>query len=172
MKELLRMSGFLGLVAAVAGLTLAGTARLTKGKIEAARSDAETVALGDVLPLARSFRPTDSHTVGLDAAGETVGFVFKVKAPGYASVMEALVGVDTGGAVTGIKVLYQNETPGLGDKVALPGFLGQFTGRRAAELKLKKDGGAIDAVTSATISSRALTNAVQERIDEFEKRGR
>lgn len=169
MKESFKLGLYLFVIAAVAGLALAAVNHLTRDRIAEQKSAHEQAALRDVLPRAASFRAQADCQEGLDASGAVVGYVLKVKAQGYSSVIEALVGVDPEFKVTGVRILSQNETPGLGDKVRDPRFTGQFAGKDATEIRLKKDGGAIDAITSATISSRALTGAIQERLDEFQK---
>ena len=94
---------------------------------------------------------------GLDASGNTIGYAFVLKSKGYNFITMA-VGVDMNGQVTGIKVVTNEETPGLGAVAAEnPTFLDQFTGKGPQPLVLKKD---IDAVSSATYTSRGITNGV------------
>jgi len=169
MKEPLKLGLYLFVIAAVAGLALAAVNHLTRDRIARQMSEREQAALRDVLPQAASFRPQADCQEGLDASGAVIGYVLWIGAPGYASTIEAFVGVDREFKVTGVKILGQNETPGLGAKVGEPKFTGQYTGKGAAEIRLKKDGGTIDAITAATVSSRALTNTIQERLDEFQK---
>lgn len=76
-----------------------------------------------------------------------------------------MVGFQPDGAISNIEVLEHKETPGLGTKMALPAFKDQFKGIKIADLpgeklKVKKDGGSVDAITAATISSRAFCDAV------------
>ena len=77
-----------------------------------------------------------------------------------------MVGIDKNNKITGIEVISQQETPGLGAKIKESSFLQQFIGKTLEELKIKKDGGKIDAVTGATISSRAVTNGVRQAIEQ------
>jgi electron transport complex protein RnfG len=58
------------------------------------------------------------------------------------------------------KTLAAAETPGLGMKLNTPEFAGQFAGKDGSSLSVKKDGGEIDAITSATITSRAVCGAI------------
>jgi len=92
---------------------------------------------------------------------------------GYAGLVELMVGFDTSARITKIEVLQQKETPGLGTKMATPGFREQFYGKDPSEfkLKVKKDGGDVDAITAATISSRAFCDAVQRAYDTYKKEG-
>ena len=64
--------------------------------------------------------------------------------------------------VISYKVLAASETPGLGMKLKTPEFAGQFAGKDGRALKVKKDGGEIEAITSATITSRAVCRAIED----------
>ena len=64
--------------------------------------------------------------------------------------------------VISYKVLAAAETPGLGMKLKTPEFAGQFAGKDGRTLKVRKDGGEIEAITSATITSRAVCNAIAD----------
>ena len=64
--------------------------------------------------------------------------------------------------VISYKVLQASETPGLGMKLKTPEFSGQFSGKDGSSLKVKKDGGDIEAITSATITSRAVCKAIAD----------
>ena len=64
--------------------------------------------------------------------------------------------------VISYKVLQASETPGLGMKLKTPEFAGQFAGKDGSSLKVRKDGGEIEAITSATITSRAVCKAIAD----------
>lgn len=83
-------------------------------------------------------------------------------AKGYSGQVRLMVGFDKEGNIVGISVLEQKETPGLGSRMTENAFIGQFGGKNPGKNKLsvKKDGGEIDAITAATISSRAFCDAV------------
>jgi electron transport complex protein RnfG len=70
--------------------------------------------------------------------------------------------MDVSGAITGVQVLEHTETPGLGAKITTAAWTDQFKGKTRDEVALKKDGGSIDAIAAATISSRALTRAIHD----------
>jgi len=103
---------------------------------------------------------------------EPGGYIFIAMGKGYSSTIETMVGVDINGTITGIKILFQLETPGLGDKIeeikrgeSDPWFTRQFVGKSASDnIALVKDGGEIDGVTGATISSRAVTLSINKGI--------
>ncbi|GAI74042.1 unnamed protein product, partial [marine sediment metagenome] len=71
------------------------------------------------------------------------------------------------GNIEGMEVLSHTETPGLGNKITEEPFTEQFLGLGVDGIALSRDGGEIDAITGATISSRAVTSAVQERMFEI-----
>lgn len=102
--------------------------------------------------------------------GERVGWVVKAKGQGYADRIELLLGLGPDvREVRGIFVLEQKETPGLGNKITFPEWNSQFRGKPTAEpLTVVKGGGSgptrIDAITGATISSRAVTSIVNTAI--------
>lgn len=84
---------------------------------------------------------------------------------GFSGRFSLMVGFTPDGAINNIEVLEHKETPGLGTKMALPAFKDQFKGVKLADLpgeqlKVKKDGGQVDAITAATISSRGFCDAV------------
>jgi electron transport complex protein RnfG len=90
-----------------------------------------------------------------------------------------MVGFRPDGTIFNISILEQKETPGLGTKMVpegtpdKPAFKDQFNEKNPATfaLKVKKDGGPVDAITAATISSRAFCDGVQRAYNTFEKGG-
>lgn len=102
--------------------------------------------------------------------GNRKGWVVKTGGQGYADKIELLVGLDPSfSTITGLFVLEQKETPGLGNKITFPEWRGQFIGKPTAPaLKVVKTGAQakseIDAITGATISSRAVTTIVNTAI--------
>ena len=78
--------------------------------------------------------------------------------------MRVMVGMDEKEKITGIRIIEQYETPGLGDGIIEESFILQFRNRTSSEVKLKKDKGSIEAVTGATISSKACVDAVRKGV--------
>jgi len=109
----------------------------------------------------------------IDTTGEQYGIAFKVFPKGYGGPIEVLVGLKRDTTVTGIRTARPaeglKETPGLGVKVNEPWFEGQFIGKKQEEIKLKKDGGTLDAITAATISARAVTEGVRKGVARYKK---
>lgn len=106
--------------------------------------------------------------------GEIVGYaVNSYTNNGFSGFISIMAGFKPDGSIIGISVLEQKETPGLGTKMTEPAFREQFTGKDPGEftLKVKKDGGDVDAITAATISSRAFCDAVQRAYNTLQKGG-
>jgi electron transport complex protein RnfG len=96
---------------------------------------------------------------------EVVGYAVESTSPnGFNGNVKLMVGFDAEGTIVNIDVLEQAETPGLGSLMAEPdnNLLRSFKGKRASDVKMtvRKDGGDVDALTAATISSRAYADAV------------
>lgn len=100
--------------------------------------------------------------VGRDAAGAVAGYAAKgADSGGYGGDIVLMVGFQPDKkTVVCYKTLSATETPGLGMKLNTPEFSGQFSGLDGTALSVKKDGGAIEAITSATITSRAVCKAI------------
>lgn len=90
---------------------------------------------------------------------------------GFGGRMDLIVGFFLDGTISGFRVIKANETPGLGTKVNEHKFQEQFEGMNPKKhiFKVKQDGGDIDAVTAATISSRAVIDAIQKAYDAYNK---
>lgn len=99
--------------------------------------------------------------------GEKAGYAFMASGSGYGGNIDILVGLDSGFGIKGISILSQTETPGLGSMITESLFTDQFKGLSVSDIALKSEGGKIDAITGATISSRAVVNAVKEKMVEI-----
>jgi Na+-translocating ferredoxin:NAD+ oxidoreductase subunit G len=91
---------------------------------------------------------------------------------GFSGNISLMAGFKPDGTIISITVLEHKETPGLGSKMTDPLFSNQFIDKNpsAFELKVKKDGGKVDAITAATISSRAYCDAVSRAYNTLQKR--
>lgn len=117
-----------------------------------------------------------TYAVGKDANGNEVGYVFVTVSKGYGGDVKIMTGIDKDGAVTGISPLELNETAGLGMKAQNDSFLDQFKGKvkDIAVNKNSASGNEIQALTGATITSKAVTAAVNEALSYYDsnlKRG-
>ena len=164
MREILTLCGKLLLIALIAGLALGLVISITKEPIRQQELKEANEARFTVLPAASSFTEGENGVYkGLDANGQTVGLVLSGKTKGYGGTIEVTLGIDLQGTITGVNVGGSDfsETAGLGEKTRSdPAWRAQFVGMNGP-VSLAKDGGTIDAVTSATISSRAVTNEVE-----------
>ena len=105
--------------------------------------------------------------------GKVVGYAIETATKsGFSGMIKMMVGFDTKGTIININVLEQNETPGLGAKMTEEGnpLLASIKGKSASKFnfKVRKDGGEVDALTAATISSRAYAEAVARAYQVFE----
>ncbi len=166
------MVASLVIVCLVAALGLAQVYVVTKPQIERQKADAVTQALSQVLPGAARFEVVeDGLWYGLDDGGEKVGIVFRCSPRGYAGPVETMVGLDLDARITGIRIASpaegMKETPGLGLKAREDWFRDQFRKLIADSVKLAKDGGTLDAISAATITSRAVTVGVADGIRRY-----
>jgi len=106
--------------------------------------------------------------------GEIVGYAVNTYTnKGFSGNINLMAGFRPDGTIINISVLEQKETPGLGTKMTEPKFKDQFNGKNLSGffLKVKKDGGQVDAITAATISSRAFCDAIQRAYNTLQKGG-
>ncbi len=110
--------------------------------------------------------------VGVYSEGRPVGYLFIAYGKGYSSTVQTMVACGLDGVITGTRILFQQETPGLGANVADPARLtASFTGRAAGGLLLTRDGGNIDAITGSTVTSRAVTQSVRRGLEAMSDAG-
>ena len=146
-----------------AGL-LAGVYELTKADIAKAEQNKQENALKGVLPEFDTIK-TDS-IVGTPVfkafkGDQYVGVATIASAMGFSDQIIIMVGLDKANNIVNYEVLSQKETPGLGTK-CVDWFKNQINGKSIdTDFKVKQDGGDVDAITAATISSRAFLNAVE-----------
>ncbi|MBQ9832459.1 MAG: RnfABCDGE type electron transport complex subunit G [Clostridia bacterium] len=163
----------LTLITVIAGLLLGCTYMLTKGHIAAQTLKVAEESRKTVFASADSFNELEvSETAPVDncyeaiVSGSLAGYVSTATVKGYGGEIEVTVGVDLDGMITGVSVGGANfsETAGLGAKTKDAAFTDQYKGL-VIPVELTKDGGRIDSVTGATISSRAVTNAVNTAVE-------
>lgn len=163
----------------ISSAAVGGVYMLTEEPIAQAKVAAVNDALKQVLP---QYETTTSQTIEVNAlpivahtatvADKAVGYaVESISKNGFGGTVRLMVGFDAEGKILNINVLEQKETPGLGTKMADEGnvLLMSFKDKVAADVNMtvKKDGGDIDALTAATISSRAYAEAVAVAYEAF-----
>ncbi len=171
------------LVAAIAAMALGGVYVVTKEPIALAKKKKLEAAIKAVMP---EFDTITTKKVADADGNDSLTFYFASKnnkvlgaavktytMKGFSGKIELMVGFLNDGTINNTAVLSHKETPGLGDKMDIKksDFSVQFRGKNPATFKLKvtKDKGDVDAITAATISSRAFCDAVQRGYDTFEK---
>ncbi|MBA7594866.1 Ion-translocating oxidoreductase complex subunit G [subsurface metagenome] len=159
--------------AGLLGLVFGVTAPVIVAQKEAARQN----ALAMLLPEAERFEPdtliSDGDTSiiyhAYDEKETKVGIVFTVAPRGYGGPVETMVGLRADSTISAIRIASaaegMRETAGLGARVLEDTFRNQFKGLKHDDLYLAKEGGRIDAITAATISSNAVTSGVREGVE-------
>ena len=137
------------IISMVAAGALAGVYMLTLGNIEAQKKAKQEAAKQAVL------------------AGHEDGYAVETAVDGFGGTFRVMVGFDQEGNILGYEILEHQETPGLGSHMEhwfknadKPGQ--NIIGRKAGALRVSKDGGDVDAITAATITSRAFLKAVNQ----------
>ncbi len=173
MKESLKLILVLTVIAVLTGALLALANLLTENQIAEARRAELLQALNFVLP-PHDNEPDREKTTLYDNGrehifyparkkGKFAGTAFTIGKTGYAGVVTVLVGITADDRIHAVRILSQSETPGLGANIARPAFTRQFAGQNTEhpeKLAIRQDDGDIHAVTAATISSRAVADAV------------
>ncbi len=179
-KEVLVPTISLFLISAIVTLLLAGTNSVTKPKIEQLQIETENKTKVAVLSDAKEF--SDAMTVSLDGVDytyyegygegkEIAGYVFTTSSKGYGGDIITMVGIKADGTISGMDFLSISETAGLGMNADSDDFKSQFIGK-SGEIGLNKNNPAdneIQALTGATITSKAVTNAVNIALELFEE---
>ena len=176
-KEILVPTIILLIICVVSAALLGGTNMLTKDKIASIEAEVKAAAMQTVMPDAVSFSDSVTATETLeyseafDADGNISGYAFTVTENGYGGKIKMMVGINPDGTVSKVAVLSaDNETPGLGQNIKKDSFLDQFI-NKTGSLTVTKNTAASDteiqAITSATISSSAVTRAVNSALAYF-----
>jgi len=173
MNETVRLVGVLTCIAIIVGLLVSLAESITREPIRAAKIAAEQAAAREVLPMSEAepegldFVAASGATNRIFRAGDAVAV--RVAVQGYGGPVSLLVGFTEDGRLFNYSVLEHQETPGLGARIGDASFREGVTKNADGESrpvdttnwKVRKDGGDIDAIAGATISSRAVCAAVQ-----------
>ena len=163
----LRLTLTLLLIAAVVAAALALVNQITKPVIEEANQAKTQEAIASVLPGGYekeiSDFPDETGLVSKVYQGAQ-GYALEVTPAGFDGTITLMVGVDFSGNVLGISIISHSETAGLGavsaaDTAAGHAFRNQFIGQ-SGQVHVKKDGGTMDAITGATVTSRAICDGI------------
>lgn len=164
----------------VAGLSLGYVNDLTKGPKAKAKLERKVNALKEVLPTFDNNPVEDMRKIASDKAKDSIEIytaylkdrlsgtaVIGSSEKGFSGLVKIMVGFKPNGTIKNIVVLEQKETPGLGTKMKDDKFIKQFRDKDPSTYNLKttKDGGDVDALTGATITTRAFGEAAQMAYD-------
>ena len=185
MRDIIKMIVVLTVIATVMGLALSGVESVTREPIE--YSKLKFVKGPAVLSVLTDYdndpikdykedvileeKPEGKVIKSLFPArknGETSAIAFEVTGQGYGGPIGIMVGIDLKtGQLTGIRVLTHSETPGLGARSVQPEFYEQFAGLGIEDAALSSEGGKINAISGATMTSTGVANAVKEALELF-----
>ncbi len=160
MKYILKLAGILLLISVLVAGLLGFVNHLTAEKIADNTAQKANAAMQTVLPSSSYEQLEVSHTQVKELYRGEGGYVVRLNANGFGGAIDLMVGVSDAGSVTGVSVISHAETASLGAECTREDWRSQFIGAQG-ELKVTKDGGSIDALTGATVTSRGVTEAVQ-----------
>lgn len=175
----------LTMISLVASALLGIVYQMTKAPIELSVLNKKLAAIKQVVPEFTNNPNNDRYRLptgegdSLDIYpakkdGNIVGYAVNTYSKkGFSGNINLMAGFKSDGTIINITVLEQKETPCLGTKMTEPAFRNQFNDKQPAEfkMKVKKDGGSVDAITAATISSRAFCDAIQRAYNTLQKGG-
>lgn len=169
------------IITAVAGLILGFVFNVTKAPIADQEKSNNEAAMKELIVTADKFEKKDiTLTDGVLEVNEgkkgndVVGYTLKMSTKGYGGQIQLMVGISKEGKLAGIKILSQSETPGLGANATLPSFYEQYKEKPISkDLEVVKSGTSednqIQALTGATITSKAVTTGVNEAIKFYQE---
>ena len=178
---LLNMFIAMFVICVVSGGVLGIVYNATKDPIAAAETAKKTEAIKNVLPEFNELKETMVKSaledveipfyLAYDANNNFIGAAVETfTSKGFSGNISLMVGILANGTINNISVLQHAETPGLGSKMSESSFKDQFNNKNTTSFNfnVKKDGGDVDAITAATISSRAFCDAVNRALSTFE----
>lgn len=186
MNKTIKLGLILLAFTAVAAAILGFLNQSTKDIIADVKVKASNEARKEVLPEGSEFRELDKSefekaTGGSEAVeeiyegldnGNVVGYTIKTVISGYSGPIVVMTGIDTEGIISGMKVVSNTETPGLGAIASKPEFQDQYKEKQAkgeiAVVKSAPTDTQIQALTGATITSKAVTKGVNDAIAAYE----
>lgn len=172
-KEIFAPTAVLVIICVAVSAALAGTNALTKDKIAEQQLKKAEDSRRLVLDIAESFEEQNGgeYYTGV-ANGEIVGYVFETSAKGYGGDVKVMTGIGADGKISGVVILSHGETPGLGANAEKEDFREQYEqpvpdGDISVVKYQTPQEGEIEAVTGATITSTAVTNAVNDALAQY-----
>ncbi len=182
MSEIIKMIVVLTAISAAAALLLAGVNQGTQEQIKAQIRENEIgPALEEIFAWSTNNPLDDYKEMNLSALpepidvfpafkdGELKALAFETQGKGFGGEIGVVLGIDVSeDTLAGIGITSHSETPGLGARIAEPGFIANFQGLSMdGVVKVRADGGGVDAISGATISSRAVCTAISSGLELF-----
>ena len=163
--SIVKLVAVLAVICIIVSAVLGGINMITYQRIEDIQTEKTNAAFNAVLP-ADGYTPLEGDFGnGISGIYEAdTGHVVQLTIGGAQSNITLAVGVDNDGVVSGVSIIKHGETPGLGAKATEDSFRDQYIGISGAAA-LTKAGGTINALTGATITSQAVTDAVNIALD-------
>ncbi len=182
MRDIVELFVVLLIVCFLAASSLAYVHKITEGPIAKQKRLKVLRAVEAILPPFSNKPTEDTLSLSLENqekltfylgknAGQLTGVAFKVLTKeGFGGTIEMMVGISPEGSITGVEILSMVETPGLGAKISDPGFKNAFKEKSLENTNwaLKKEGGDIDQITGASVSSKAVVKALKKSLEFFE----
>ena len=181
-NSVLNLGFFLLLISALCATLVSGVYSMTMPIIDKMQQETIIAGYKEVYPSLDNTVKIDDKIIGMiknivaaEKQGEQSGIIYSVASSGYAGDIDMLVAFDIETKkITGVKVLKQTETPGLGANCTKPSFLGQFSGKSSIDdLNVVKKGSEgpldIQAITASTITTKAVVSGVNEARTHFMK---
>lgn len=154
------VGGKLLLICAIIAGLISFVYAITRGQYEANLSEEKRKAIMSIFgssTLTYEALPAEEGTLyEVTDEGTPLGFCAEITSAGFGGDIQMMIGYDANGKILGVSIVSMSETPGLGSKVNESAFLGQFADKNAS-LTMGED---VDAISGATISSRAVTDGV------------
>ena len=171
--SIFKVAGNMAMACILSGAVIAATYALTAPVAAEQAIKMRDKAMAELVPQGQKFEPIEKHAEWYAAMkdGKTIAFIVPAEGKGYGGAIKMVVAVSTEGKVIDYKILSHNETPGLGDKAANDPFRKQFAGKSIDDLVVVKTptDKNIQALTGATITSRAVTVGIQKALDEVKE---
>lgn len=179
-KPVIMPTVVLFVISAVIALALAGANAITAPTIARLEKEAQDKAMRKLIK-AENYTEKSIKSDGekieyfvAEENGEVKGYIFTFAEKGYGGDVKVMAAISSDGKVASVDILdASNETPGLGQNVKKEGFFSQFKGKSGKVSVVKngadQDAGEVDAVTGATISSKAVTKAVNRALSTYKE---
>jgi Na+-translocating ferredoxin:NAD+ oxidoreductase subunit G len=151
---------FLTIIVFVSITLLTLTDAVTEDKIKEQQDDSVFTMLDKMFPDMSEYKLVDDVYVIYDD-GNVIGYAYLAQGKGYGGTIEILVGLEDETTIKGISIITHNESPGLGSRITEDSYLEQYNGLKIQDTDMSSNGGKIDAITGATISSTAVADAVR-----------